>query len=292
MDGGAALLITNPPYGERLGDKASNRALYQGLGYRLQQSLTGQHAAVIAAQVEQADVLPFGEPTTTRLMNGNLPIYIRTGQVLPLSAKPSFLQTWQATNPTVEGAQDLVNRLQKNLANFKKIALREGVTNLRLYDADLPEFNVAVDLYGEWLHVQEYAPPKTIEPEKAKARFQLALHAIRAVTGMSREQVFIKTRAKQKGNEQYEKKGDGGKRYIVQEGAARLYVNFTDYLDTGLFLDHRPIRHIIYQEARGKHFLNLYAGCARRCREYHQCGFVQYLSRLGQKQLRAQWPDG
>jgi 23S rRNA (guanine2445-N2)-methyltransferase / 23S rRNA (guanine2069-N7)-methyltransferase len=188
-----------------------------------------------------------------------LPIYIRTGQVLPLSAKPSFLQTWQATNPTVEGAQDLVNRLQKNLANFKKIALREGVTNLRLYDADLPEFNVAVDLYGEWLHVQEYAPPKTIEPEKAKARFQLALHAIRAVTGMSREQVFIKTRAKQKGNEQYEKKGDGGKRYIVQEGAARLYVNFTDYLDTGLFLDHRPIRHIIYQEARGKHFLNLYA---------------------------------
>jgi 23S rRNA (guanine2445-N2)-methyltransferase / 23S rRNA (guanine2069-N7)-methyltransferase len=259
LDGSAALLITNPPYGERLGDKASNRALYQGLGYRLQQSLTGQHAAVIAAQVEQADVLPFGEPTTTRLMNGNLPIYIRTGQILPLSAKPSFLQTWQATNPTVEGAQDLVNRLQKNLANFKKIALREGVTNLRLYDADLPEFNVAVDLYGEWLHVQEYAPPKTIEPEKAKARFQLALHAIRAVTGMSREQVFIKTRAKQKGNEQYEKKGDGGKRYIVQEGAARLYVNFTDYLDTGLFLDHRPIRKMIHQEARGKHFLNLYA---------------------------------
>lgn len=254
-----ALLITNPPYGERLGDKASNRALYQGLGLRLQQHLPQQHAAVVAAQIEQADVLPLQDPQTLRLMNGNLPIYLRSGRVQRASPPPFLLRDWTAQPVSVEGAQDFANRLSKNLQQCKKLALREGVSNLRVYDADLPDFNLAVDLYGDLLHVQEYAPPKSIDPEKAQQRFKLALQAVRAVTGLPREQVFIKTRARQTGNAQYEKKSDGGKRFVVQEGAARLYVNLSDYLDTGLFLDHRPIRQRIHQEARGKHFLNLYA---------------------------------
>lgn len=254
-----ALLVTNPPYGERLGDKASTRALYQGLGHRLQQHLPRQQAAVVAAQVEQADVLPLAEPQTLRLMNGNLPIYWRTGSVLPPQPLAFLLRDWQPQPVSVEGAQDFANRLAKNLQNLKKIALREGVTNLRVYDADLPDFNLAVDLYGDLLHVQEYAPPKSIDPEKAQQRFKLALQAIRAVTGVPREQVFIKTRARQTGTAQYEKKSDGGKRFVVQEGAARLYVNLSDYLDTGLFLDHRPLRQRIFEEAAGKHFLNLYA---------------------------------
>ena len=258
-EGESALLITNPPYGERLGDKVSNRALYQGLGLRLQQSLAGQHAAIIAAQVEQADVLPLADTSTTRLMNGNLPIYVRSGRILPLSDKAPFLSQWQNTPVELPDAQDFANRLQKNLANLRKLAQKDSITNMRLYDADLPDFNIAVDLYGDLLHVQEYAPPKTIDPEKAKKRFNLALHAIRQVTGLPRENVFIKTRARQKGNDQYEKKGDSGKRYIVQEGPARLFINLTDYLDTGLFLDHRPIRQQIGKDAKGKHMLNLYA---------------------------------
>ncbi len=255
----SALLITNPPYGERLGEKSSNRALYQGMGAALSRHLAGQTAAVVAAQIEQADVLPLDHHQTLRLMNGNLPIYLRFGTVLPAQPLPFLLRDWQAQPVTIEGAQDFANRLIKNLQNLKKPALRDGVTNLRLYDADLPDFNLAVDLYGDVLHVQEYAPPKSIDPEKAQQRFKLALHAIRAVTGLPREQVFIKTRARQLGGAQYDKKSDGGKRHIVQEGAARLYVNFTDYLDTGLFLDHRPMRQRLHQEARGRHFLNLYA---------------------------------
>jgi 23S rRNA (guanine2445-N2)-methyltransferase / 23S rRNA (guanine2069-N7)-methyltransferase len=130
---------------------------------------------------------------------------------------------------------------------------------LRLYDADLPDFNIAVDLYGDRLHVQEYAPPKTIDPEKAKKRFNLGLAAIRAVTGLNRDAIFIKTRAKQTGTNQYEKQSTASKRFIVQEGKAKILVNLTDYLDTGLFLDHRQIRLRIAKEARGKHFLNLYS---------------------------------
>ncbi|MEC7120403.1 MAG: bifunctional 23S rRNA (guanine(2069)-N(7))-methyltransferase RlmK/23S rRNA (guanine(2445)-N(2))-methyltransferase RlmL [Pseudomonadota bacterium] len=253
------LLIANPPYGERLGEKTQNRALYQGLGLRMQQALAGQQAAIIAAHIEQADVLPIQAHSTTRLMNGNLPIYVRTGQILAINKAANFLQHWHSQPVEIEGAQDFANRLQKNFSNFKKIALREGVTNLRIYDADLPDFNVAVDLYGDLLHVQEYAPPKTIDPDKAKARFNLALQAVRQVLGVQREQVFIKTRARQKGNAQYEKKGESGKRYIVQEAKARFYINMTDYLDTGLFLDHRPMRLKLAAEARGRHMLNLYA---------------------------------
>ncbi|MCU4412840.1 bifunctional 23S rRNA (guanine(2069)-N(7))-methyltransferase RlmK/23S rRNA (guanine(2445)-N(2))-methyltransferase RlmL [Acinetobacter sp. WU_MDCI_Axc73] len=254
-----AFVVTNPPYGERLGEKSSNRALYLGLSALLQQHFPNQHAAVIAAQIEQADVLAFNQPETLRLMNGKLPIYIRFGQIKPVINSQPFLTNWHANPVEIEGAQDFANRLQKNMSALKKWAIKDQVFCLRLYDADLPDFNVAVDLYGDRLHVQEYAPPKTIDPEKAKKRFNLALAAIRAVTGLPREAIFIKTRARQEGKNQYTKQSTASKRFIVQEGQAKILVNLTDYLDTGLFLDHRQMRLRIAQEARGKHFLNLFS---------------------------------
>ncbi|NCI79769.1 bifunctional 23S rRNA (guanine(2069)-N(7))-methyltransferase RlmK/23S rRNA (guanine(2445)-N(2))-methyltransferase RlmL [Acinetobacter kanungonis] len=255
-----AFIVTNPPYGERLGDKASNRALYLGLSALLQKNFPNQTAAVIAAAVEQADVMAFSDPQTMRLMNGKLPIYIRLGKIKPATVVKPFLETWQPLQfEPIKGAEDFTNRLQKNMQTLKKWAVKEGVFCLRLYDADLPDFNVAVDLYGDRLHVQEYAPPKSIDPEKAKKRFNLALAAIRAVTGLGRDAIFIKTRARQEGKNQYTKQSTASKRFIVQEGQAKILVNMTDYLDTGLFLDHRQIRLRIAKEARGKHFLNLYS---------------------------------
>ena len=259
-EGKTAFIVTNPPYGERLGDKASNRALYLGLSALLQKNFPNQTAAVIAAAVEQADVLALNDPQTMRLMNGKLPIYVRSGCVKPVAAVKPFLETWQPQQfEAIEGAEDFANRLQKNMQTLKKWAVKENIHCLRLYDADLPDFNVAVDLYGDRLHVQEYAPPKKIDPEKAKKRFNLALQAIRAVTGLGRDAIFIKTRARQEGKNQYTKQSTASKRFIVQEGKAKILVNLTDYLDTGLFLDHRQIRLRIAQEARGKHFLNLYS---------------------------------
>ena len=259
-EGKTAFIVTNPPYGERLGDKASNRALYLGLSALLQKNFPNQTAAVIAAAVEQADVLALNDPQTMRLMNGKLPIYVRSGSVKPVAVIKPFLETWQPQQfEAIEGAEDFANRLQKNMQTLKKWAVKENIHCLRLYDADLPDFNVAVDLYGERLHVQEYAPPKKIDPEKAKKRFNLALQAIRAVTGLGRDAIFIKTRARQEGKTQYTKQSTASKRFIVQEGKAKILVNLTDYLDTGLFLDHRQIRLRIAQEARGKHFLNLYS---------------------------------
>lgn len=258
-EGKTAFIVTNPPYGERLGEKASNRSLYLGLSALLQKHFPNQYAAVIAAQIEQSDVLAFEAPETLRLMNGKLPIYIRFGVIKPEKVTQPFLTNWQAQPIEMEEAQDFANRLQKNMIALKKWATKENIYCLRLYDADLPDFNVAVDLYGDRLHVQEYAPPKTIDPEKAKKRFNLALAAIRAVTGLNRDAIFIKTRARQTGTTQYTKQSTASKRFIVQEGKAKILVNLTDYLDTGLFLDHRQMRLRIAQEARGKHFLNLYS---------------------------------
>ena len=259
-EGKKSFIVTNPPYGERLGDRGSSRSFYLGLSALLQKHFPNQMTAIIAAQIEQADVLAIQEPLTLRLMNGKLPIYIRSGLIKPATVSKPFLETWQPQQfEKIEGAEDFTNRLQKNMQNLKKWAVKENIYCLRIYDADLPDFNVAVDLYGDRLHVQEYAPPKTIDPEKAKKRFNLALASIRAVTGLGRDAIFIKTRARQEGKTQYTKQSTASKRFIVQEGKAKILVNLTDYLDTGLFLDHRQIRLRIAAEAKGKHFLNLYS---------------------------------
>ena len=261
------LFITNPPYGERLGEEELIKPLYQGLGKKLQALFADSPAkvtlGVLAAKVEQADVLPLAEPKTLRCHNGAITVYFRYGELLKSKDTP-VITRFEKREITVEEGQDFINRLQKNLTNLRKLAHKQAVTNLRVYDADLPDFKVAVDVYGEFVHVQEYAAPKSIPLETAKKRFNLALHGVREALQVNREQVFIKTRARQSGNEQYEKKASSGKFHVVSEPTAnnqRAYflVNFSDYLDTGLFLDHRSIRKIIAENSRGKTVLNLFA---------------------------------
>lgn len=259
------LIISNPPYGERLGDDDVIKPLYQGLGRKVadglrQAGIEGGYLAILASHIEHADVLPIVNPQTLRCHNGALTVYFRHGRPNTTSL-PSLIERFERKEVVHDEAQEFVNRLQKNLANLKKIAKKQGVTNLRVYDADLPNYNVAVDIYGEHVHVQEYAPPKSIDAQVAKHRFNNALAVIRQVLDVNREQVFIKTRAKQSGNEQYTKI-DHKKRkklWLAQENGAYFYVNFTDYLDTGLFIDHRTMRGLVGQASRGKRVLNLFS---------------------------------
>jgi 23S rRNA (guanine2445-N2)-methyltransferase / 23S rRNA (guanine2069-N7)-methyltransferase len=129
----------------------------------------------------------------------------------------------------------------------------------RLYDRDLQEYNVSVDIYEKWILVQEYVAPSTINEQLAKERFQQVLVQVRHLFSVRRDRVFVKTRRKQKGKAQYQKQGSRKKMHVVREGDCSLLVNFTDYLDTGIFLDHRNIRLRIAKEAKGKRFLNLFA---------------------------------
>jgi len=161
------------------------------------------------------------------------------------------------------------NRLRKNLRLLGKWARREGVTCYRLYDADMPEYAIAVDLYGRWAHVQEYAAPGTVAPERAEARLREAMAVLPEVLDIPPGNVVLKVRRRQKGPAQYERQAMTGDFHEVGEGGLRFLVNLSDYLDTGLFLDHRPTRAMIRDLAVGpappggsgrcRRFLNLFA---------------------------------
>lgn len=151
------------------------------------------------------------------------------------------------------------NRLRKNLRLLGKWARREGVTCYRLYDADMPEYAIAVDLYGRWAHVQEYAAPGTVAPARAEARLREAMAVLPEVLDIPPGNVVLKVRRRQKGPAQYERQAMTGDFHEVGEGGLRFLVNLTDYLDTGLFLDHRPTRAMIRDLAAGRRFLNLFA---------------------------------
>ncbi len=143
--------------------------------------------------------------------------------------------------------------------NTKKWAKREGIDCYRLYDADLPEYAVAVDIYGDEIHLQEYRAPKEIEQKKAAERLNDVLAALPHVLEVDPEKIHLKVRQQQKGTQQYEKQDRRGQLKEVREGNCRFWVNLSDYLDSGLFLDHRLTRKLIQDHAQGKHFLNLFA---------------------------------
>ena len=141
---------------------------------------------------------------------------------------------------------------------------RAGVTCYRVYDADLPDFALAVDVYERWVHVQEYAAPPEIDEAKAAARLAEAMQVIPEVLEAAPADVFLKVRARQRGAAQYPRRAARGVEHEVHEGDLTFLVNFTDYLDTGLFLPGREVRRLLGSLATGRRFLNLfgYTGAA------------------------------
>jgi 23S rRNA (guanine2445-N2)-methyltransferase / 23S rRNA (guanine2069-N7)-methyltransferase len=175
----------------------------------------------------------------------------------PAAFDPSRQETERGPSP---GLEMLRNRLDKNRKHIGKWAHKNDVRCYRLYDADLPEYNAAIDIYEEkWVHLQEYAAPAEIPEEKAAARMAELIGVIPGRLAIKPEHLFVKQRRRQKGSEQYEKLAETGEFHEVSEGGLRFLVNFTDYLDTGLFLDHRITRSMIRDLANGARFLNLFA---------------------------------
>ena len=170
------------------------------------------------------------------------------------------------TGASGNGMQMFANRLKKNLKHLGRWLSRNDIHCYRLYDADLPEYAFAVDVYAgdaaidqRWIHVQEYAAPASVDPGKVEARRREALSVIPEVLGIAGAQLFFKVRRQQKGSDQYEKLATKGHFHQVVEAGNRFLVNFEDYLDTGLFLDHRITRSLLAELAGGRDFLNLFA---------------------------------
>lgn len=260
------LFIANPPYGERLGNSAELAPLYNQLGQVMAQHCQGWHGGVITSEKELGRAIGLRADKINVLYNGALKCqllqFVLNAENHWQSLAEKVLRS--AQKPLSSGAEMFANRLRKNLKKFGKWAQREGIDCYRLYDADLPEYAVAVDLYGDEVHLQEYRAPSSIDVDKAAERIRDVLAALPRVLDITAEQIHLKVRQQQKGSDQYEKLARRGILKEVQEGNCRFLVNLTDYLDTGLFLDHRQTRRKIQSMAAGKRFLNLfgYTGAA------------------------------
>jgi 23S rRNA (guanine2445-N2)-methyltransferase / 23S rRNA (guanine2069-N7)-methyltransferase len=253
----AGFLVCNPPYGERLSDKEKVKYLYRFLGNRLRKSFHGWRVGLFTSNPDLADMTGLPWEDKHQLFNGPIACRLFAGGV---DSQPTRNFQWNITpvDPE-EKSSDFANRLRKNLKKMIGWAETEGIECFRVYDRDMAEYNVTIDLFGKWVHVQEYAAPSSISETLAAERFGVVLKGVRQVLGAGRDRVYIKTRRRQKGKTQYQgKTKKRGKLYEIREGACSFLVNFTDYLDIGLFLDHRNTRMRIGQEAEGKKFLNLY----------------------------------
>lgn len=258
------LLCVNPPYGERLGEKLELEPLYAELGKTFREKFGGWEAFVFTGNVELARHLHLEPARRYPLFNGPIECRLLRFPLRTAEERQAAMAQRAAEAPVKAAerharAEPFANRLRKNLKHLQKWTRREGISCFRAYDKDLPEYAVAVDVYEQFVHVQEYAPPESVDPAKAEERLRDALSAVPDACGVPRENVFVKTRSRQKGNTQYEKLATTGKFHVVHENGHKFWVNFTDYLDTGLFLDHRPTRAMLERMAAGKRFLNLFA---------------------------------
>ena len=258
----AGTVICNPPYGERLGTTPALIALYSVFGQRLKQQFAGWNASIFSGEPSLLDCLRLRSHRQFKAKNGPLDCVQKNYQIAERteqSAVENALEFDRTSSVTSEVAVDFANRLQKNIKKIEKWAKQQGLDAYRLYDADLPEYNLAVDRYAEHIVVQEYAAPKNIDENKARQRLLDAVNATLQVTGIETNKLILKVRQKQKGTNQYEKLANKGEYFYVNEYGAKLWVNLTDYLDTGLFLDHRLTRKMLGEMAQGKDFLNLFA---------------------------------
>ena len=250
-------VICNPPYGERLGTTPALIALYSVFGQRLKNEFGGWNASIFSSESTLLDCLRMRSHRQFKAKNGPLDCVQKNYQIS--ERKESAAENPLEFDRTSTVAVDFANRLQKNIKKIEKWAKQQGLDAYRLYDADLPEYNVAVDRYGDHIVVQEYAAPKNIDENKARQRLLDAVTATLQVTGIETNKLILKVRQKQKGTNQYEKLANKGEYFYVNEYGAQLWVNLTDYLDTGLFLDHRLTRKMLGEMAKGKDFLNLFA---------------------------------
>ncbi|WP_028918169.1 bifunctional 23S rRNA (guanine(2069)-N(7))-methyltransferase RlmK/23S rRNA (guanine(2445)-N(2))-methyltransferase RlmL [Pseudoxanthomonas sp. J35] len=250
------LVVCNPPYDRRL---AADGLLYRRLGQALQRAVPEWRASLLCGDAELAQATGLRAAKKYQLFNGALECALIVCDPL----RPP--QRDAVPRELSEGAKMVANRLQRNLRKLKSWRSGEGVSCFRAYDADIPEYAAAIDVYAEdggeqrtFLHVQEYAPPAEIPEADVRRRRHELLAAARTTFAVPPDRVALKTRERGKGGSKYGRFQQGGERFVVREHGTKLWVNLFDYLDTGLFLDHRPLRRRMAKEARGRRFLNLF----------------------------------
>ena len=258
------LLVVNPPYGERLGKAHELRQLYTELGTKLRSFFGGWHVGLFTGNSKLAKDLDIRPVRTDRFFNGSIPcdlihyhLSARSKDLLP--KPPVILSDKSSEYRPSEEIRMFENRVKKNLKRLKSWRTRDNINCFRVYDRDIPEYAVAVDIYDQWIHVQEYKAPDSISPEIAVKRLKDVICVLPSLFNVPVENIFFKQRQKQKRSAQYGKQSELSKTALVEEAGLKFEINLGSYIDTGLFLDHRLTRSMIERMAEGKSFLNLFS---------------------------------
>jgi 23S rRNA (guanine2445-N2)-methyltransferase / 23S rRNA (guanine2069-N7)-methyltransferase len=253
------MLLVNPPYGERLADTENIKYLYRCLGRKIGQELAGWQIGFFASNPDLAGSLNITWSDTYRLYNGPIKCKLHRGVAQQKEQAPRPLPALQAPKPDEREGLDFANRLHKNCAALFPWAAREGISCFRLYDADLPDFNLTVDLYDSLVLVREYAATAKVDELKAQHRFNLAVQAVREVLQLPRSALYLNRRMPRDSKRD---KGPAPKVRLleVMEGGCRFLINLPGDPGTGLDLAQRSIRQAIGALAQGRTFLNLFGG--------------------------------
>jgi len=247
------LVVCNHPYGERLAETTELIPLYQELGMTLHSEYLGWKAAILTSNPVLAKAIGLRAGKQYTLYNG--PIECKL-YCLDISADNEL--KGMANGALSDNAQMLYNRLVKNHLHLQKWAKKNNISCYRVYDADLPEYAYAIDIYNDYAVLQEYTAPASIPVHKAEKRSLEVMQVVPKVLGLAADKLVVKQRKQQKGTEQYQRMAHKQQTMVVTEGGAQLKVNLYDYLDTGLFLDHRLIRLRFAQLKPRSRFLNCF----------------------------------
>ncbi|MDP6635382.1 MAG: bifunctional 23S rRNA (guanine(2069)-N(7))-methyltransferase RlmK/23S rRNA (guanine(2445)-N(2))-methyltransferase RlmL [Phycisphaerae bacterium] len=266
-------MFCNPPYAERIGEKFDVEEIYRSMPDVLRRLKTWSHYILTSYPRFEAIV---GQPANRRrkLYNGPIectyfqfhgprpPRDYSPGEISD-DAKSSSQPISQAFGGLDDRAEPqaemFANRLAKQARHLRKWPAKRGITCYRLYDRDIPEIPLAVDLYEGRLHIAEYDRPHNRTPGQHVDWLEKMASAAGERLEIPPDKIFLKTRRRQRGANQYERMSEGGSRATVSEGGCKFLVNLSDYIDTGLFLDHRITRGMVRDEAAGKRMLNLFA---------------------------------
>lgn len=254
--GHSGTILFNPPYGERIGELPELVENFVLFGQKLKSQFIDWRVAILTSNVELLAMLKLSSFKRYKFKNGPLDCQFALYNVDEKQLEKDAVNPQSSFS---EEDSDFANRLKKNTKTLKGWLKSNQIDCYRLYDADIPEYNVAIDIYGDYLVIQEYAAPKTIDEQKAKKRLQEVLYWAPKVLQVPTDKVILKTRAKQTGKNQYQRVDKSKQSITVNEHGALFKINLWDYLDTGLFLDHRKTRQIVAKKSKNKSLLNLFA---------------------------------
>jgi 23S rRNA (guanine2445-N2)-methyltransferase / 23S rRNA (guanine2069-N7)-methyltransferase len=250
-------IVSNPPYGERIGDSVALISLFKKLGFNFKKHFENWNLSLLTGQPLLLKLLRLQKKKEFKLKNGQIETLLTNYELTPQQCEmPEGVS--QDNYFLSKDGQAFSNRIDKNLKKLSKWAKRENLEAYRIYDADIPEYNVAVDYYGGRIVVYEYQAPKTVDQKMAEMRLLDVISILQQKFNLAADGFSLKVRKSQKGKQQYEKESAQHSRFSIAEYNARFYVNIHDYLDTGLFLDHRQTRKLFASWAKDKSVLNLF----------------------------------